>query len=114
MNDLNSVVFEGIVEGGSTIDRLNNDETVCFFSVKSAYTRMVRGKFTERVTTARVETRGRLAEHCFKVLAPGRGVRIAGRLSQDEEPTGRGTLYIEAEHVEFKRVWKDSPETISL
>lgn len=103
MNDLNSIILEGIVEFGSTLNRLNDGETVCFFSVKSVCTRMVSGKITERVTTTQVETRGKLAEHCFQVLTPGRGVRIVGRLSQYENPTGLGTHYIEAEHVELKR-----------
>ena len=57
-----------------------------------------------------VSTWARLAKVCGEYLKKGRGVRVVGRLRQDEwtDPEGkpRSRIEIVAEHVEFKPQFK--------
>jgi len=58
-----------------------------------------------------VSTWARLAKVCGEYLKKGRGVRVVGRLRQDEwtDPEGkpRSRIEIVAEHVEFKPQFKN-------
>jgi single-strand DNA-binding protein len=88
MNDLNSVLLEGILtqDPQQALDHVE-------FVIETAK------KTTEGTAKARytIQTTGRLAEVCQEYLTAGRGVRIVGRLGEHE-----GKVIIEAEHVEIK------------
>jgi single-strand DNA-binding protein len=53
-----------------------------------------------------VEARGKLAEWCRVECRVGRGVRLVGRLAQEQRSTADGSIeshvYIIAEHIEFR------------
>ena len=56
------------------------------------------GTKTEERPVFSVETWGSLAVGCLRDVVKGRGVRLVGRLKQNEE----GAVVICAEHVEYK------------
>lgn len=93
MNDLNSVLFEGVV------DCLHANKTNCDFDVVSRRIfKDEKGFRHEQDTRVHVTTIGGLAESCKEYLTEGRGVRVVGRLGQ----LGGFPVLIFAEHIEFK------------
>ena len=90
MNDLNSVLLEGIVVG-----ELSTGDDACSFQVESKRTD-ANGICTCIGVT--IVTRGRLAQVCGEYLKAGLGVRVVGRLAYYMN----AGLHVAAEHVEFK------------
>jgi len=88
MNNLNSI----LVEGKLPSDPQASEGRTLFYVLSVRYDK---AQFYE--TLVPVKTTGRLAEVCADYLKAGRGVRVVGRLAQDNTE-----LYVHAEHVEFK------------
>ena len=102
MNDLNSLIIEGVVSGEphlvETSDVLNfTVETTRFYKNKA-------GEYVEEKSQFKVVVYGRM---CKLPLKEGSGVRIVGRLKQnkwtDSEGASHSEVQIVAEHIEIKK-----------
>jgi single-strand DNA-binding protein len=105
MNNLNSVLVEGILEGKPALQDTNGKPSCAFTIASNRYHKA--GAKTEKETSAfEVEAEGKVAEDCHSLGREGRGVRVVGRLKQvkwtDAEGKGRSKIVIAAEHVEFR------------
>ena len=97
MNNLNSILLEGILEKEPQLLTAPQGKSLCTFTLSSIHSY---GTFEKRETETSsfdIETHGRLAEVCGDYLRAGRGVRVVGRLKQRDS-----RVLIVAEHVEFK------------
>jgi single-stranded DNA-binding protein len=94
MNDLNSVLIEGILTGDPTPNGTEGNDAACRFIVETRRTN--RAGLTRTYTFA-IETKGRLAMNCNEHLRAGRGVRVVGSLAEKN-----AVAVIQAEHVEFR------------
>ena len=94
MNDLNSILLEGILPNDPTANDTKDNVPVCRFIVETS--RANRAGLT-RTYTFTVETKGRLATTCNEHLQAGRGVRVVGSLAEENS-----AAVIQAEHVEFR------------
>lgn len=101
MNQLNSVIFEGIVSDRSCWQSDDRTEYRCV--VSSIRTRKVDGKREEQRTDVEVYASDKVAQACDTHLTDGRGIRVVGRLGMH----GNGQVVVFAEHVEFKPVYKE-------
>jgi len=105
MNNLNSVLIEGLVIADPELSYSESGAAVCRFKVASHRAYKEEEQAVEEVSHFDIATHVRLAEVCAEYLKKGRGVRIVGRLKQDGEK-----VLIEAEHVEFKPLKKGAKE----
>ena len=96
MNDLNSVLIEGILTDDPTPNDTEGNDAACRFIVETRRTN--RAGLTRTYTFA-VETKGRLAMSCNEHLLSGRGVRVVGFLTEEN-----AAAVIQAEHVEFRPI----------
>jgi single-strand DNA-binding protein len=120
MNDLNSVLIEGVLREDALLDTKPKEAAVCTFTVASTYwTRdntapKGTAKLKKVVGFFRVKARANLAELCAKNGRKGRGVRVVGRLQEDRRtgPDGewRSDVFIVAEHIEYKPEFKKEAE----
>jgi len=92
MNNLNSILVEGTLMNDPVTT--NTEQTRTAFNLYSVHYEKG-GQFSD--ITVPIKTTGRLAEVCADYLKAGRGVRVVGRLAQNNTE-----LYVHAEHVEFK------------
>lgn len=99
MNQLNSIILEGIVSDINSFER--DDESVFKCLVVSGRTVKVDGKRVPENTVVPMETHGKVADACTSHLTTGRGIRVVGRLMTDE----RNVTVIYGDHVEFKPVY---------
>jgi single-strand DNA-binding protein len=111
MNSLNSVLLEGDVVQGPYIDQSGR---VTFKIESRRVYKDEAGEIRDDTLVTEVQSTGRLATACHANLKTGRGVRVVGRLDQELRPSGSKALYVFAEHVEFKPVKANAPETDSL
>jgi len=111
MNNLNSVLLEGIVSDGPAFNNSPELGASCDFVLVSNRYYKKGDDLEEEQSFFDVRVKGHLAEICNEYLSKGHGVRIVGRLKQDrwEAPADdyqkggpRSKVYIVAEHVEFK------------
>jgi hypothetical protein len=103
MNNLNSILLEGVIDGTLTLYGRGKAKR-CSFGLSSL--REVReGKnIKKQETRVGVMIRGASAEVAVEQARDGRGVRVVGRLANVEQGGG---IYIEAEHVEYRPEPKD-------
>ena len=94
MNDLNSVLIEGVIEG--EIAR-SIEKSFCDFTVKSHRACRKDGEIKEIDSFFYITTNGGLACKMIEDLTENQKVRIVGRLQQ-----GKGGVIILAEHIELK------------
>jgi single-stranded DNA-binding protein len=94
MNDLNSVLIEGILTDDPTANNNEGNGELCRFIVE---TRRTNHAGLTRTYTFAIETKGRLAMNCNEHLRAGRGVRVVGSLAEENS-----AAVIQAEHVEFR------------
>lgn len=95
MNNVNSVIVEG------EMGNVPNEDGKCYV----ISTRTFKNDLGEMETTRShffVVIKDRLAEMYTNKFTRGRGVRIVGRLQNDN----RGRAEIFAEHIEFKPIFK--------
>ncbi len=111
MNNLNSILVEGNLVRDPELSYTSKGTAVCKFSVGCNRSYKQDEQFQKEVSYFDVTTWQRLAEVCGEYLKKGRGVRVVGRLKQDRwtdtEGKGRSKVYIIAEHVEFKPLFKN-------
>ena len=98
MNHLNSVLIEGHLDGTPNLTTPANSEAVCLFNLASMRFNKANSQISKHISIFPVQTIGKLAESCAKNLTKDRGVRIVGRIEQNDGHE----LLIVAEHVEFK------------
>ena len=98
MNNLNSILIEGTVDGEVIFKDISSKHKEVFFAIESIRKFKYEDEVVENKIFVRVKATGRLAEVCNSYLKEGSGVRIVGRLDQNSE----GCMFVLAEHVEFK------------
>jgi single-strand DNA-binding protein len=114
MNNLNSVLIEGILVRDPLLRTTSKGTALCTFSLASNRFFKQDSGLEKEVSFFDVETWAKLAEHCYSLGHKGRGVRIVGRLKQsrwsgqDGKPQTR--VSIVAEHVEFRPEFKNETE----
>jgi single-stranded DNA-binding protein len=104
MNDLNSILIEGKINGEME-KKIVDEVTVCDFWIAS--NRFVN---TEKETSFfKIEAIGKLAETVFRNGRNERGIRIVGRLKQNylENRELHCEVTIIPEHIEFRPNFKD-------
>jgi single-stranded DNA-binding protein len=101
MNNLNSILLEGVIDGTLTLYGRGKTKR-CSFGLSSL--RYVKEKKDVQETRVGVMLRGKLAEAAAERARDGRGVRVVGRLANVEQGGG---IYIEADHVEYRPEPKD-------
>lgn len=103
ISHINSIIFEGIVDGALSV---SIDDHRCEFSVVSARYHNQSGSVVVEESTMTTVTWGRLAERCIKFLSHGSRVRVIGQIKQYGSE-----IKILAEHVEIVPAAKDHEET---
>ena len=98
MNNFNSVLIEGTLIKDAINGVSVNGQAVCGFSIESKH-EMETGYFD-------IQAFGKLAEHVRSYARKGRGVRVVGRLKQENRTSFDGKtisrLFIVAEHIEYR------------
>jgi single-strand DNA-binding protein len=103
MNNLNSVLIEGVLDGDPVIT-----DGVCHMrmvSERSFYDSDDRENLFKEVSYFNIEVPGKLGNCCKKLGFNGRGFRVVGRLKQEEQVIDgkdQSRYVIVAEHVEFR------------
>ena len=104
MNNLNSLIIEGIVESKPVVTLSEKGTPICIFTLISK--RMFKEDCVsqEDTVTVTIETWARLAEICRERYTKRCRVRIVGRLKQN---AADGNIKVIAEYVEFKPIAKN-------
>jgi single-strand DNA-binding protein len=114
MNNLNSVLVEGILTKDSAYRVTAKGTAVCNFSIASNRFYKQDSGFEKEVSYFDVEAWTKLAEACRDKGRKGRGVRVVGRLKQDRwngtDGKTHSKIVIVAEHVEFRPEFKKGTE----
>lgn len=114
MNNLNSLIIEGNLSRDPVLREPTQDFKVCSFPIAvNRWYKNKKGTGEEEVSYFDVETYGKMAEICKNKLKVGNGVRVVGRLKQnrwEDSETGKtkSSIYVIAEHIEFKPVFNPS------
>lgn len=105
MNDLNSAIYEGRVDG-APIFSTTDDKPRCEFVVASDRHFKQDDRIEKETSYISVIAHRQLARTCADVLKAGRGVRVVGRLKEfrwtDSDDRKCSQVKLIAEHVEFK------------
>lgn len=107
MNNLNSLILEGVAGSEPVITVSEKGTSICTFTV--VYKRISKEGDTRREEGVEitVEAWAQLAELCSRRCKKGRGLRVVGRLKQN---IADGKIEVIAEHIEFKPVTADMRE----
>ena len=108
MNDLNSLILEGVVIGEphlvETSDVLNLTDVLNFTAETTHYYKNRAGEDVEEKSQFKVVVYGSM---CKLSLKDGVGIRLVGRLKQnkwtDSECVSHSEVQIVAEHIEIKK-----------
>ena len=102
MNDLNSLILEGVVSGEPHL--VETSDVLNFTVETTRYYKNRAGEDVEEKSQFKVVVYGRM---CKLSLKDGVGVRIVGRLKQnkwtDSEGASHSEVQIVAEHIEFRK-----------
>ncbi|GHU63537.1 hypothetical protein FACS189445_6770 [Spirochaetia bacterium] len=111
MNNLNSVIEEGVLLEKPTFQSTPQAKPSCTFTIASNRFYRIKGKIEKEVSHFDVEAFGKVAENAHHFGQEGRGVRVVGRLQQktwtDSKGKGQSKIIIVAEHVEFRPKLED-------
>lgn len=106
MNNLNSVLLEGVFKEDSLLRKTPKGTPVCAFSIISKQYIREDAALRNEISCFDVETRGALAEKVYDKGKEGRGARVVGRLKEEHWTGVDGKIHskvsIVAEHVEFR------------
>ncbi len=105
MNNLNSVLIEGVLKQDPKMVIEDNGRTTAELTISSERNYKQNDEYHKEVSLFDIRVFGRQAEVCSEHLTKGRGVRIVGRLKQElvgDDGDVRSNVFIIAEHVEFK------------
>jgi single-strand DNA-binding protein len=115
MNNLNSILIEGILVRDPLLRTTPKGTSLCTFSLASNRFFKQDTGLEKEVGFFDVETWAKLAEHCYNLGRKGRGVRVVGRLKQSrwtgQDGKRHSRISIVAEHVEFKPEFKNEGES---
>ena len=107
MNNLNSVLIEGTINGKPEIKTKDGIMTCVFYAASNR----IGNRFEKETSFFKVETTGKLAEIMMAKGHDGRGIRIVGRLKQnwwkDDDKELQSEIVIIPEHVEFTPEFKN-------
>jgi single-strand DNA-binding protein len=111
MNHLNSLLIEGRLARDAVLKITSGGTPICEFTIAVERFFKQNDELQKEVNYFDVETWSKLAETCKSHGRKGRGVRVVGRVKQDNwtDPEGksRSKVIIVAEHVEFRPESKD-------
>lgn len=110
MNNLNSLIIEGIAGSEPVITVSEKGTSICTFMLVSKRISKDGDNIQEESVEIAVEVWAQLAELCSKrckSCKKGRGLRVVGRLKQN---IADGKIEVIAEHIEFKPVATDMRE----
>jgi single-strand DNA-binding protein len=115
MNNLNSILIEGILVRDPLLRTTAKGTSLCTFSLASNRFFRQDSGMEKEVGFFDVETWSKLADHCYNLGHKGRGVRVVGRLKQDrwtgQDGKAHSRIFIVAEHLEFKPEFKKESES---
>ncbi|MDR2740859.1 MAG: single-stranded DNA-binding protein [Treponema sp.] len=115
MNNLNSILIEGILVRDPLLRTTPKGTSLCTFSLASNRFFRQDSGLEKEVSFFDVETWAKLAEHCYNLGRKGRGVRVVGRLKQSrwtgQDGKRHSRISIIAEHIEFKPEFKNEGES---
>jgi single-strand DNA-binding protein len=115
MNNLNSILIEGILVRDPLLRTTAKGTSLCTFSLASNRFFKQDSGLEKEVGFFDVETWSKLAEQCYNLGHKGRGVRVVGRLKQDrwtgQDGKNHSRVFIVAEHLEFKPEFKKESES---
>ena len=104
MNNLNSLLIEGIVGSDPVVTLSEKGTTICIFTLISKGMFKEGSVSQEDTVTVTIETWARLAELCGEHCTKGRSIRIVGRLKQNMT---NGNVGVIAERIEFRPIAKN-------
>lgn len=104
MNNLNSLLIEGIVGSKPVVTLSEKGSPICIFTLISKGMFKEEGVLQEDTVTVTIETWARLAELCGEYCTKGRSIRIIGRLKQNMT---NGNVGVIAEHIGFNPIAKN-------
>jgi single-strand DNA-binding protein len=106
MNNLNSILIEGVLKADPLYRVTPRGTPVCTFSIMSERFNRVDNNLQKEISFFNIEAWSKLAEMCDEKGHEGRGVRVVGRLREerwtDLDGKQRSKVVIVAEHVEFR------------
>jgi single-strand DNA-binding protein len=106
MNNLNSILLEGVLIKTPDYRSDRNNSPVCRFTLSSSRFFKGNGGVEKETGYFDIETTGKLALQCKQNGHQGREVRVVGRLKQEHFRDAEGKpiarIVIAAEHVEFR------------
>lgn len=97
MNNLNSILFEGVVTPAEIIVDFGLKLTVFEIASNRYFKNQKTGETAKEVTKIEVVAYNRLAEICGNSVTHGKHVRVVGRIRQDKD-----MIRIVADHIEFR------------
>jgi single-strand DNA-binding protein len=108
MNDLNSVLIEGKING-EVETKTTDGETVCSFWIASNWFLKTEKGYDKETSFFKIETTGKLTETVIKDGCDNRRIRVVGRLKQKRwEKNGnlKSEVVIIPEHIGFNPMFK--------
>jgi single-strand DNA-binding protein len=106
MNNLNSILLEGVLKEDPLYRVTPKGTPVCTFSIASNRYSRIDGNLQEEVSFFNIEAWSKLADMCNEKGHKGRGLRVVGRLKEDRwtdhDRKQHSKVVIVAEHVEFR------------
>jgi single-strand DNA-binding protein len=106
MNNLNSVLIEGVLSEDPLFRVAPEGTQICTFTVVSRRYAANGGKTREELSRIQIESWGKPAEACSNLGKKGRGVRVVGRLKEARwtgaDGKEKAKVIIVAEHVEWR------------
>ena len=104
MNDLNSLILEGVVSGKPLLNETSTTSVLNFTVETTHYYKNRAGEDVEEKSQFKVVVYGSM---CNLPLKDGVGIRLVGRLKQNKWTDGDGVSHSEvqvvAEHIEIKK-----------
>jgi single-strand DNA-binding protein len=106
MNNLNSILIEGVLKTDPLYRFTAKGTPVCTFSIVSNRYSRTDNNLQEEASFFNIEAWSKLADMCNEKGHKGRGLRVVGRLKEDRWTGSDGKQHskvvIVAEHVEFR------------
>ena len=106
MNNLNSILIEGNLACDPVLHTTPKGTSFCTFSLVSNRFHKLESGIEKEESVIEVVIWARLGETCSSIGKKGRGVRVVGRLKQENRTDKNGKtqskIFIVAEHVEFR------------
>jgi single-strand DNA-binding protein len=112
MNNLNSILIEGVFLKDPVLSHDKNGDPVSEFSIASDRYHKYNGDLVKDTTCITIIAEGNLAETCHSRGHKEMGVRVVGRLQQlkwqNAEGQNLSRLVVAAEHIEFRPGYQQS------